>query len=46
LWGIKLKVNDTRTSNPQKWEGYNVLGFALTKAREKLFSDRVGGSYE
>tara|TARA_B100001989_G_scaffold253119_1_gene238183 strand:+ start:2885 stop:3460 length:576 start_codon:yes stop_codon:yes gene_type:complete len=46
LWGIGLNVADTRTSNPKKWEGYNVLGFALMKAREKLFSNRVGESYE
>ena len=36
LWGVGLKVGDTRLNDPKKWKGSNVLGFALMKVREKL----------
>jgi len=36
IWGIGLKADDKRATNPLKWRGKNRLGFALMKVRELL----------
>jgi ribA/ribD-fused uncharacterized protein len=36
IWGIGLGVEDARAADPRKWQGKNLLGFALMKARATL----------
>lgn len=36
IWGIGLAADDPRASDPNKWQGLNLLGFALMCVREKL----------
>jgi len=36
IWGIGLAADDKRASDPEKWRGLNLLGFALMKARTAL----------
>ncbi len=36
IWGIGLARDDSRASNPQKWNGRNLLGFALMEVRSRL----------
>jgi ribA/ribD-fused uncharacterized protein len=36
IWGIGLAATDERTTDPQRWRGLNLLGFALMAAREQL----------
>lgn len=36
IWGIGLKADDERSKNPAKWQGQNLLGFALMDVREEL----------
>ena len=36
LWGIGLAADDERAADPVRWEGLNLLGFALMEARAKL----------
>lgn len=36
IWGIGLKSQDERISNPHYWEGENLLGFILMDVRDKL----------
>jgi ribA/ribD-fused uncharacterized protein len=36
IWGIGLGADDKRASDPGKWRGLNLLGFALMQAREAL----------
>ncbi|MCP3920968.1 MAG: NADAR family protein [Desulfobacterales bacterium] len=33
IWGIGLSEDDPHASNPEKWKGLNLLGFALMKVR-------------
>lgn len=33
VWGIGLTEEDPRAQNPKKWQGQNLLGFALMEAR-------------
>ncbi|MFI9614255.1 NADAR family protein [Streptomyces sp. NPDC052023] len=40
VWGIGLPANDAAASDPERWRGLNLLGFALMEARERL---RAGG---
>ncbi|MEU3859839.1 NADAR family protein [Streptomyces sp. NPDC028722] len=36
VWGIGLAADDDATADPQRWQGRNLLGFALMEARERL----------
>ncbi len=36
IWGIGLVANSPAAQNPERWEGLNLLGFALTEVRERL----------
>ncbi|MEC4020142.1 NADAR domain-containing protein [Streptomyces sp. H27-D2] len=36
LWGIGLAADDERAQDPARWLGSNLLGFALTEARQRL----------
>ncbi|WP_444997380.1 NADAR family protein [Aliikangiella sp. IMCC44359] len=36
IWGIGLAEDHGDVSNPSKWKGLNLLGFALMEVRERL----------
>ncbi|MFI6374518.1 NADAR family protein [Streptomyces sp. NPDC050546] len=36
VWGIGLAADDEAASDPERWRGPNLLGFALMGARERL----------
>ncbi|MEU6537530.1 NADAR family protein [Streptomyces sp. NPDC047000] len=36
VWGIGLAASDEAASDPERWKGLNLLGFALMAARERL----------
>jgi ribA/ribD-fused uncharacterized protein len=36
VWGIGLAATDEGASDPRRWRGPNLLGFALMEARERL----------
>ncbi|MGP4085263.1 NADAR family protein [Streptomyces sp. KR55] len=38
VWGIGLAADDEAASDPERWRGPNLLGFALMEARERLQS--------
>ncbi|MFE0808751.1 NADAR family protein [Streptomyces sp. NPDC058794] len=40
VWGIGLAADDEAATDPERWRGPNLLGFALMAARERL---REGG---
>lgn len=35
IWGIGLAQDDERASNPNEWQGLNLLGFALMQVRDR-----------
>lgn len=39
IWGVGLAEHDPRVLDPRQWKGQNLLGLALTEAREKLVAD-------
>jgi ribA/ribD-fused uncharacterized protein len=36
VWGIGMVESDTRVADPARWEGQNLLGFALMAVRARL----------
>jgi ribA/ribD-fused uncharacterized protein len=36
VWGIGLAKDDERAANPLRWNGTNLLGFALMVVRDTL----------
>ena len=36
IWGIGMAIDHNDSSNPKKWKGLNLLGFALMEVRDKL----------
>jgi len=36
VWGIGLAANDDRAQDPRRWDGLNLLGFALMQVRAQL----------
>lgn len=36
IWGIGLAADDPNATRPEKWQGLNLLGFALMEARTRL----------
>ncbi|MFE2098586.1 MULTISPECIES: NADAR family protein [unclassified Streptomyces] len=36
IWGIGLAADDEAASDPERWQGPNLLGFALMEARERM----------
>lgn len=34
VWGIGLSQDDAKVSNPNEWQGLNLLGFALMQVRD------------
>lgn len=36
IWGIGLSMSDPDRLDPAKWQGHNLLGYALMLVREKL----------
>ncbi|MBC2867642.1 NADAR family protein [Streptomyces mexicanus] len=36
VWGIGLAADDEAATDPERWKGPNLLGFALMEARERL----------
>lgn len=36
VWGIGLAANDEHATQPARWRGLNLLGFALMEARRQL----------
>ncbi|MFK7999010.1 MAG: NADAR family protein [Polyangiales bacterium] len=39
IWGIGLSADDERAANPLLWNGLNLLGFALMRARRALVEE-------
>ncbi|MGP3927862.1 NADAR family protein [Streptomyces sp. 8N616] len=40
VWGIGLDASDDRVTDPSRWRGQNLLGFALMEARARLAAAR------
>ena len=36
IWGIGIDANNENAYHPGKWNGSNLLGFALTEVREEI----------
>ncbi len=39
IWGIGMAKDDPNVENPTKWRGSNLLGFALSQARDELIEE-------
>lgn len=39
IWGIGMGKQNPDAENPMKWRGTNLLGFALSEARNRLMSE-------
>lgn len=39
IWGIGMGKQNPDAENPMKWRGTNLLGFALSEARDRLMND-------
>jgi ribA/ribD-fused uncharacterized protein len=44
VWGIGLASIDEHATDPERWRGLNLLGFALMEARSQLGRSRTEGS--
>lgn len=42
IWGIGLAAEDEKARDPSKWQGLNLLGFALMAVRERLLAKIEG----
>ncbi|MFG2179155.1 NADAR family protein [Streptomyces abikoensis] len=42
VWGIGLAADDERAGDPARWDGLNLLGFALMEARQRLAAGASG----
>ena len=42
VWGIGLSMSDPDRSDPSKWKGQNLLGYALMMVRNKLSEENLG----
>ena len=40
VWGIGLAAGDERAGSPDRWQGLNLLGFALMEVRHELSAGR------
>ena len=40
IWGIGLAAEHAHATEPSKWRGLNLLGFALMRARSQLLAAR------
>jgi len=40
IWGIGLAKDNEHCTNPLKWKGMNLLGFALMEVRDKLLVNK------
>jgi len=40
IWGIGMKVPHKDINNPRKWQGENLLGYALMEVRERLKKEK------
>jgi ribA/ribD-fused uncharacterized protein len=36
IWGIGMAADNKEVNNPEKWQGLNLLGFALMEVRDEL----------
>ncbi len=36
IWGIRMSEDNENATNPTKWQGQNLLGFALMEVRDEL----------
>ena len=43
IWGIGMSHTHPDVENPVKWRGNNLLGFALTEARDELLQEEMRG---
>lgn len=44
IWGIRLSTDSPDAQNPHKWQGENLLGFALMEVRDELRRITQNGS--
>ena len=44
IWGIGLSADVPEASNPEQWQGLNLLGFALMEVRDQLRAAQVAVS--
>jgi ribA/ribD-fused uncharacterized protein len=42
VWGIGLAADDERAGSPERWQGLNLLGFALMQVRHQLRARGAG----
>jgi ribA/ribD-fused uncharacterized protein len=40
VWGIGLAADDERAGSPERWQGLNLLGFALMEVRHRLRAEQ------
>lgn len=41
IWGIGMGKQNPDAENPMKWRGKNLLGFALTQARDSILAESI-----